>query len=246
MVDGMRRALGFLTVYPLRASDTWTPETLGSSMVYYPLVGALIGVALWILFILLSALFAPPIANVLLLGGLIFMTGGLHLDGLADTIDGLNGGYSREEVLQIFKDPHVGSMAVIGVVLMLLLKYACLNQLPADAILPALMLMTTLSRYGMVQLASFSSYARPSGGLGEPFVQGIRQEHFFSAILLTAGLVLVFGGMRGILIGVLIGLATLGYQTYFRRRLGGITGDVLGASNEINEALVLILVTMVY
>jgi adenosylcobinamide-GDP ribazoletransferase len=174
------------------------------------------------------------------------MTGGLHLDGLADTIDGLNGGYSREEVLQIFKDPHVGSMAVIGVVLMLLLKYACLNQLSADAMLPTLMLMTTLSRYGMVQLASFSSYARPSGGLGEPFVQGIRQEHFVSAILLAAGLVLVFSGMRGILIGVLIGLATMGYQTYFRHRLGGITGDVLGASNEINEALVLILVTMVY
>jgi adenosylcobinamide-GDP ribazoletransferase len=98
----------------------------------------------------------------------------------------------------------------------------------------------------MVQLASFSSYARASGGLGEPFVQGIRQGHFFSAMLLTAVLVLVFGGMRGILIGVLAGLATLGYQAYFRRRLGGITGDVLGASNEINEALVLILVTMVY
>ncbi len=246
MVDGLRRALGFLTVYPLRASDTWSPETLGSSMVYYPLVGTLIGMALWILFILLSGLFAMPIVNVLLLAGLIFITGGLHIDGLADTVDGLNGGYSREETLQIFKDPHVGSMAVVGVTLVLLLKYACLNQLSYDTMLPALVLMATLSRYAMVQLASFSPYARPSGGVGEPFVRGIKQEHFYTAMLLTTALVLVFGGMPGLLIGMLVVLATLGYQAYSLRRLGGITGDVLGASNEINETLVLLLVTMVY
>jgi adenosylcobinamide-GDP ribazoletransferase len=246
MADGLRRAFAFLTLYPLRASDTWTPETLGSSMVYYPLVGALIGMALWVLFVLLSGLFAAPIVYVLLLAGLVFVTGGLHIDGLADTIDGLNGGYSREETLQIFKDVHVGAMAVVGVVLVVLLKYTCLNQLSYDAMLPALMLMTTLSRYAMVQLAYFSSYARPSGGLGEPFVRGIRQEHFVTALLLTLLLVLIFGGMRGVMIGVLVGLATLGYQNYCRRRLGGITGDVLGASNEINETLVLLLATMVF
>ena len=246
MVDSLRRALGFLTVYPLRASDTWTPETLGSSMVYYPVVGTLIGMALWVLYVLLSSLFAPPIVNALLLGGLVLVTGGLHMDGLADTVDGLNGSYNREDALQIFKDPHVGSMAVVGVVLMVILKYACLNQLSDETMLPALILMTTLSRYGMVQLASFSSYARASGGLGEPFVRGIRTDHFYLAVLITLGLVLVFGGMRGVFIGVLVGFATLGYQAYFRHRLGGITGDVLGASNEINEALILLLVTMVY
>jgi adenosylcobinamide-GDP ribazoletransferase len=246
MVDGLRRAFAFLTLYPLRASDTWTPATLGSSMVYYPIVGALIGMALWVLFVLLSGLFAAPIVNVLLLAGLVFVTGGLHIDGLADTIDGLNGGYSREETLQIFKDVHVGAMAVVSVVLVLLLKYACLNQLSYDAMLPALILMTTLSRYAMVQLACFSPYARPSGGLGEPFVQGIRQEHFATALGFTFLLVAFFGGVRGIMIGTLVGLATLGYQTYCRRRLGGITGDVLGASNELNEALVLLLATMVF
>lgn len=245
-VDGIRRALGFLTVYPLRASDTWTPETLGSSMVYYPLVGLFIGCALWVLFLLLSALFSPLIVNVLLLGGLVFMTGGLHIDGLADTVDGLNGGYSREEVLTIFKDPHVGSMAVVSIVFVLLLKYACLNGLSYDAMWPALILMATLSRYAMVQLACFSPYARATGGLGEPFVHGIRQDHFRAALLLTIMIVLLCGGMRGVFIGVLVSLATLGYQTYFLKRLGGITGDVLGATNEINEALILILATMVY
>src|SRR5499426_4654132 len=134
MVDGLRRALGFLTVYPLRASDAWTPETLGSSMVYYPLVGTFIGLALWGLAVLLNVLFLPPIAGVLLLAGSLLVTGGLHLDGLADTVDGLSGSYNREDALRIFKDPHVGSMAVVGVVFIIFLKYACLNALSPAAL----------------------------------------------------------------------------------------------------------------
>jgi adenosylcobinamide-GDP ribazoletransferase len=233
-------------VYPLRATDTWTPETLGSSMVYYPLVGLFIGIALWILSLVLNTLFPLPVANVLLLGALAVMTGGLHLDGLADTLDGLSGGYNREETLNIFRDPHVGTMAVVGVVLILMLQYASLNTLPDDAMLPTLVLMSTLSRFSMVQLARFSPYARPGGGLGEPFVRGIRREHFAIALLLTLGIALLFSGMRGLMIWLLVSLATYGYLTYFRKRLNGITGDVLGASNEINQTLVLILATMVY
>jgi len=246
MVDGLRRAFGFLTVYPLRASNTWTPETLGSSMVYYPLVGTCIGLALWGLAVLLSMLFPPPIVSVLLLAGSLLITGGLHIDGLADLIDGLSGSYNREDALRIFKDPHVGSMAVAGVVLVLLVKYACLNALSPAALRPALVLMTTLSRYAMVQLACFSPYARPTGGLGEPFVRGIRPEHHIMALLLALCSVLLFSGLRGVYIGVLIGLGTLGLQVYFRHRLGGITGDVLGATNELSEAVVLLLATMVY
>lgn len=245
-MDGLRRAMGFLTIYPLRASDTWTPETLGSSMVYYPVVGLLIGIALWTLHLMLSTLFPSVVAIVLLIGGLTFMTGGLHLDGLADTVDGLSGGYSREETLNIFKDPHVGTMAVISIALALLLKYACLSVLPEEAMFSTLLLMGILSRYSMVQLACFSPYARAEGGVGEPFVQGVKSEHFSTAVLVTLGLTVVFGGTRGILIWLLVGLATWSYQTYFRRRLHGITGDVLGAVNEANEALVLVLATMVY
>ena len=246
MVDGLRRALGFLTVYPLRASDAWTPETLGSSMVYYPLIGTFIGLALWGLAVLLGALFPQPVVSVLLLVSALLVTGGLHMDGWADLIDGLSGSYNREDALRIFKDPHVGSMAVVGVVLIVLLKYACLNALSHAALRPALVLMATLSRYAMVQLACFSPYARATGGVGEPFVRGIRLEHHIAALLLALGSTLLFGGLRGVCIGVLVGLATLGMQIYFYQRLGGITGDVLGATNELNEALVLLLATVVY
>jgi adenosylcobinamide-GDP ribazoletransferase len=106
--------------------------------------------------------------------------------------------------------------------------------------------MATLSRYAMVQLACFSSYARATGGTGEPFVRGIRLGHHIAALLLASGSILLFGGWRGVCIGVLVGPITLGLQVYFYRRLGDITGDVLGATNELHEALVLLLATVVY
>jgi adenosylcobinamide-GDP ribazoletransferase len=77
-------------------------------------------------------------------------------------------------------------------------------------------------------------------------VRGTRLEHHIAALLLALGSTLLFGGLRGMCIGVLVGLATLGMQSYFYQRLGGITGDVLGATNELNEALVLLLATVVY
>jgi len=245
-VDGLWRAIGVLTVYPLRETESWTPETVGSAMMYYPLVGTLIGISLWMLYVLLTALFAPPIVYVLLLAGLVLITGGLHINSLANTVDGLYRGNSREDILQILKDIHVGTIAVVVVMLMVLLKYACLVQLPNDAVLTALILMATLSRYAMVQMACFSPYALASGGLGEPFVRGVRHEHFRATLLMTFLLVWGFGGTRGLLIGCLVALATLGYQTYCVRRLGGITSDILGATNEINESLILLLMTMVY
>jgi len=246
IVDGIRRALGFLTIYPLRASDVWTPETLGSSMAYYPVVGIVIGLGLWGGYMVLSLVLPHALTSVLLLGVLLLMTGGLHVDGLADTVDGLCGGYSREERLRIFKDPHVGPMAVASVVLVLLAQYVSLNVLAPSAMLPALVLMATLSRYSMVQLAYFSPYARATGGLGEPFVRGITQYHLYAAVLLTLAATLLVGGMRGVVIGGVVSVATVGYQLYFRQRLGGITGDVLGATNEVNAVLVLLLVVMLY
>lgn len=245
MFDGVQQAFGFLTVCPLRSNAPWTPETLGLSMVYYPVVGLGLGLLLWGLALLLGLLFPPAVVCVLLLAASLLLTGGLHSDGLADLIDGLSGSYTREDALRIFKDPHVGSMAVAGVSLLLLIKYVCLQAVPPTTLGPTLVLMATLSRYAMVQLACFSLYARATGGLGAPFVQGIRHRHFLGALVVALGIVLWCAGLRGVGLGGLVGLATLGMQRYARHRLGGITGDVLGATNELSEALVLLLATLV-
>lgn len=246
MVDGLRRALGFLTIYPLRESESWTPDALGNSMVYYPLVGTGIGCLLWMLYLFLGTLFPLPLVSVLLLVGLYFLTGGLHIDNLTDTISSLGSGYNREATLRLLKDPHLDALGIVSVVLLLLVKYVSLSVLPYEGMLSALVLMGTLSRYAMVQLARFSAYARIPGGRSEPFVQGIRQEHFVVALLWTLSTTLLFGGVSGLMIGMLVSIITLGLQVYFDHRLGGITGDVLGAMAEIGETLVLVMMTTIY
>lgn len=247
MVDDLRRALGLLTVYRLRATDTWSPELFGSAMAYYPLVGAGIGCALWSLYLLLAYVFPPLVVAALLLTGLCLVTGGVHLNGLATTMDGLSNGNDRQTTLRIFREHRLGTTGAMSVALALLIKFACLSAVPDEGMLMTLVLLGTLSRYAMVQVASFSAYARPGGGFGEPFVRGARRRDHFTATLPWSLIIVVcFGGVGGVLIGTLVSLATFGLQTYFRKRLGGITADVLGATNEMGEALVLVLAAMMY
>ena len=246
MVDDLRRALGLLTVYRLRATDTWSPELFGSAMAYYPLVGAGIGCALWSLYLLLAYIFPPPVVAALLLTGLCLVTGGVHLNGLAATMDGLSGGHDRQTTLRIFKEQRLGTMGVMSLALALLIKFASLSVVPDEGMLMTLVLLGTLSRYAMVQVAYFSAYARPGGGFGEPFVRGARRDHFTATLPWSLIIVICVGGVGGVLIGTLVSLATFGLQTYFRKRLGGITADVLGATNEMGETLVLVLAAMMY
>jgi len=110
MVDGLRRAFGFLTIYPLRASDAWTPETLGSSMVYYPLVGTFTARPMG-LAVLLNMLFPPSVRCALLLAGSLLVTGGLHLDGCRPD-RWLSGSYNERRRLAHLQRPAVGPMAV--------------------------------------------------------------------------------------------------------------------------------------
>ena len=247
MVDDLRRALELLTVYRPRAADTWSHELVGSAMAYYPLVGAGIGCALWCLYLLLAYVFPPPVVAALLLAGLCLVTGGVHLNGLAATLDGLSGGHDRQTTLRTFKEQHLGAIGVMSVALVLLIKFACLSVVPDEGMLLTLVLLGTLSRYAMTQVACFSAYARPGGGFGEPFVRGARRrDHFTATLPWSLIIVACFGGVGGVLIGTLVSLAAFGLQTYFRKRLGGITAEVLGATNEMGETLALALAAMMY
>ena len=246
MVDDLRRALGFLTVYRLRPTDTWSPELFGSAMAYYPLVGAAIGGALWCLHLLLAYAFPAPVSAALLLAGLCLVTGGIHLSGLAVTMEALSAGHDRQATLRILKEQRPGTMGSLAIALGLLIKFACLSVIPDDGMLMTLVLLGALSRYAMVQVACFSAYARPGGGFGEPFVRGARRDHFTATLPWSLIIVVGFGGVGGVLIGTLVCVAAFGLQTYFRRRLGGITADVLGATNEMGETLVLVLAAMMF
>jgi len=233
-------ALTFLTKLPWPWRGPADEAALARSLFWFPWVGAVLGLAFWGAWAGLQKILPAPAAAALLLALTVWVTGGLHLDGLADTADGLGGGRTPAEALTIMKDSRVGAFGVISLILALVLKFALFLSLAAQTRgMAALALYPVVSRWGMVLLAYLSPYARPEGGLGQAMTLGVSPRVLAGASLSAGVLSFLILGVPGLaLFGVAGALVWLG-SLYFQRRLGGVTGDVLGAANEILEVLVL-------
>lgn len=236
----------FLTTIPLsRAHHEPTAPELAASMAWYPVVGLLIGGGLVAADFALHLIFESLVVNALLIVLLVSFTRGLHQDGLADTLDGLAGGQTPAERLSIMRDPRIGALGATGLFLSLLLRYAALMALPHELRLPALLCMPAVGRWTMVTLAWVSPYARADGGLAAPFLTHLSWQHVaISTIVLAIALTASFrtaGAGLILLAGTMVVLVS---RAACRIRFGGITGDTLGASNEVVEILFLLFVPL--
>jgi adenosylcobinamide-GDP ribazoletransferase len=230
-------ALQFLTIAPALVRRPFTSFELGRAVGFFPLVGILIGGALVGLDLLLGMVFPRTVTTVLLLAGWVLLTGALHLDGFLDTCDGLWGGSTPDDRLRILRDERVGSYAVIGGVLLLLLKYAALGAVTGRG--EALVLAAMLGRWGMALAVVAFPYAR-SGGLGAAFKAGAGWQQAVLATAIAGVAAWFLGAWLGLGIMLLAGLATWLGALYVMNRLPGLTGDVYGAICELLEALVLL------
>jgi len=229
-------ALQFLTRLPVPFIGEASGLDLARSTVCYPLVGALIGGLLVGVDWLVQWIWPVEVASAAVIVAGILITGGLHLDGLMDTCDGVWGLHSRERRLEIMRDSRVGAFGVLGAVCALLLKFSFLLALTGDARWRALLLMPILSRWTMVFAVAWFPYARPEGGLGQAFADHTRPIHWLLASLpaLLAAFLLVPPAPASL---VLLGLWLAGAlaSLFLHIRLGGLTGDTYGAINEIGE-----------
>jgi adenosylcobinamide-GDP ribazoletransferase len=226
-------AVQFLTRLPVPRGVRYTPEALGWSVVFYPLVGLLAGALLVALKTVLAGA-GPLLAAALLLVAWVGVTGGLHVDGLADCADAWVGGQGeRERSLRIMKDPYSGPIAVATVMLLLLVKFAALAEQPSAAAL----LWTPVIGRGLLPFWLLTTpYVRP-GGLGSPLAENLpRRAGGLSVGLALVGAALALGPLP-VLMAV---LAAWGLRRLMLQRLGGCTGDTLGAGVEIVEAVVLV------
>jgi adenosylcobinamide-GDP ribazoletransferase len=202
---------------------------------YFPLIGILIGLGVAGLDYGLCLVFAPLPASVIAVIALIGASGGLHMDGLADTADGFFSSRPRERILEIMKDSRIGAMGVIAIVLVILLKVATLASVPAGLRFAVLILMPLAGRTALVIHLALLPYARAEGGLGTVFLQNRSR---IDAVFAT-GILGVFGwivaGMEGLIAGGLAVAGTLIFSIWCRRKIGGFTGDTLGAACEIAE-----------
>jgi len=236
-------ALRFLTIIPLPGRREASPEELGRSIVYFPLVGVIIGLILVGLNWLLGLLLPSALISVLLVVSLVAISGALHLDGLVDTCDGLAGGKTVEERWRVMDDSRAGGFGIIGVCCLLLVKYVALNNVPASWLMQTLVLMPLLSRWAMVYALFAYPYAKPSG-LGKVFKQGASRLRFIVATLIALVAAVILAQLAGFVIMLAIWVIALAVATYLKGKFGGLTGDTYGAINEVAEVCVLILVCL--
>ena len=233
-------ALTFLTKLPWPWRGPADETALARSMFWFPWVGALLGLIFWGAWAGLQKMLPAPAAAALLLTLTVWVTGGLHLDGLADTADGLGGGRTPEEALTIMKDSRVGAFGVISLILGLVLKFSLFLSLATQTRgAGALLLFPIISRWSMVLLAYLSPYARAEGGLGQAMTLGVSPRVLMGASLSAGGLALLILGAPGLVLFIAAAALVWLGSLYFQRRLGGITGDILGATNEVVEIMVL-------
>ncbi len=229
-------ALKFLTIFPgpqLRA------EELGRSSGYFPLVGLLLGAILTGLDWGLRGVLPGLVVNVLLIGALLLLTRGIHLDGFLDTCDGLGSPGPPEERLRAMSDSRVGAFGVMGGCILILLKYASLSLLVGELRPPGLILMPMVSRWAMTY-AIFTFPSARGEGMGWAFKQGTGVRELALATLFALASALALLGLRGIIMLGLVLLATSVLARLLCRSFGGQTGDTYGALNELLEVFFLL------
>ncbi|APC18068.1 adenosylcobinamide-GDP ribazoletransferase [Pseudomonas frederiksbergensis] len=232
-------ALQFLSSLPIRLPGMPAPQELGRSLLFYPLVGLLFGGLLWVLNWLLLG--TPALLHAaLLLSVWVVLSGGLHLDGLADSADAWLGGFGdRERTLTIMKDPRSGPIAVVTLMLVLLLKFTALLALIDQHSTAGLILAPVIGRSALLGLFLNTPYVR-SGGLGQALADHLPRKTGLQVLLLGALACVLIGGWSGMVALVLAALMFFWLRQVMLRRLGGTTGDTAGALLELLEMAVLV------
>jgi len=239
-VRSLLQAISFLTILPVgKRLDQEPSESLADSMTWFPVVGLIPGGLMLAITCLSPRVLPPSVAAFLALLAAVVITGGLHLDGLSDWSDGL-AGKSSEDVLRIMKDTRIGAFGVTAIALLLIGKYsAILALVSARHDLAVLVLAPVLARWTLTFLAATSDYPRTQGGTAKEFVGKGGWRVIIKAAALMAIVVLFASPLWGTIYIALATTTALLFRHHSIKRVGGITGDMLGAECEMVELVIL-------
>ena len=231
-------AVQFLTRLPVNTNRLYSPERMRVAVRYYPLVGSLVGLASAFVFVAANVLFPIFISVSFAVAAGLLITGAFHEDGLADTFDGIGGGQSREHALEIMKDSRLGTYGTAALIIAIALKISALIALPVAIIPFALVAAHGLSRLSSVLVIATGRYVRAEG-TGKPVAEGATAISL--AVAMITGVVLL--GLWGVWQpplaalwacgGLLLGHVAIRF--FFEPKLGGYTGDTLGAVQQASE-----------
>jgi adenosylcobinamide-GDP ribazoletransferase len=241
-------ALSYFTRLPVPHCIVFDNEQFHKANAYLPLIGLLVGLAMFTIFYICQLLFSIPISILLMLIGAMLITGALHEDGFADCCDGFGGGYNTTQRLKIMKDSQIGSYAGIGLVVLLLLKFnllLALTEIATSALFISLIIAHVASRYGALCVMQTMPYVRlAKDGKVLALSKKLNRNYFLvSSFVTLLAFCLLPIKSAFLLISVLVMIGLL-LRTYFNKTIGGYTGDCLGFSQQCLEITILLLFTV--
>ncbi|MBU4439434.1 MAG: adenosylcobinamide-GDP ribazoletransferase [Acetobacterium sp.] len=236
-------AISFFTRIPIKLKDVSTEEFY-DSMILIPVVGVFIGLILFGVSILLSFIHFIQLQALLMVIAYIWLTGGLHLDGFADTTDALFSARDREKMMEIMKDSRLGAFGAIGLILIILT-----NWMTYTIILPeyssAILIIPVFGRVAAIMSTCFSTYAPGGGGLGKRFVEMTKLHHFIIYLILLMVFSTLILGLPGLLTVVICLLPALLLMKNLQYKIGGMTGDTIGMTIELNQTFFMVVFSVI-
>lgn len=231
MIKGFIVAVQFLSRIPLNIKVDFNDKNIRNSMLYYPLIGILIGILSYIPYYLLSP-YSLGIASFFVVFSIVIWTGGLHLDGLSDTVDGFFSNRERERVLEIMKDSRIGAFGVLSLIFIILLKYVLLLNFNSNLFYPLILSMANGRFVALIQIV-FKKIARPNG-MGDMLKKTKPIKNVFISAILYVAYIIYVDPLYLLPLGGAIILAEL-ISIYTYKKIGGFTGDVYGTTIELGE-----------
>jgi adenosylcobinamide-GDP ribazoletransferase len=247
MIKHFLAAIQFLTVCPLPVKLNIDERDTGRSLPYFPVVGILLGGIAACLDYGLRYFLPLPVTSALIVIFLIIVSGALHMDGLADTADGFLSSRPRQQMLEIMRDRRTGPMGVIAIVCIVILKVTILTAVPPVWRWWVLLLTPLAGRCALLTNMAVIPYARPEGGLAAIFYQNRSKLQMVWALIALATIGWLAGGWAGLTAGLCAFAFSLLFAAYVYYKIGGSTGDTLGAACELTEIIpLLVAMTLLY
>jgi len=238
-LKGFLIQIQFLTRIPLFIKINFDEECFAGGIIFAPIIGFLIGALLIPVYLITNIFNNMLITSVVIVFVELIITGGLHIDGLADTCDGFFSGRPKEKILEIMKDSRIGTNGAIGIIMVIIFKIIFLYSIDKNYFIQTLLIFPMLGRLNIIWSAGLSKYARESKGMGSKITEltGLKQIIISSIICLLPGLII--SQIKFVLIFLItISFAVL-FTLYSKKKIGGVTGDIFGAVIEITEVIVL-------
>lgn len=237
-------AFQFMTRIPIPISIDIDRSDFKNTVKFFPIVGLAIGIFEFTVYFIFLNTISYMFAAFATVMSHIFITGGIHIDGLSDTVDGIFSGRDRQRILEIMKDSRIGTFGCIAIVILIVGKTILLSQFEMKAVI-AIILAPVISRTMNIFLMYKRKYARSSEGMGDMFIGVLDFKNYILALILGILISISIGKATGIMLISISCIFTFIFRKYIENKIDGITGDILGASDELNEFLIYLIVNIV-